>query len=63
MIRSLRSLLIRLSRWLGSLFKVERPVMRCPYYHIIDTRMPRYEIVDGEWVLVVPPKETPSPCD
>lgn len=52
MIRFLRNLLTRVSRWMRSLFMVERPVMRCPYYHVIDTRMPRYEIVNGEWVRV-----------
>lgn len=46
----------RVSRWLDSLFGVKRRMTwrQKHFYHTIDTRLPRYEIVNGQWEKVSP---------
>lgn len=48
----------RVSRWLDSLFGIKRRMtwrqQQQHFYHVIDTRLPRYEIVNGQWEKMNP---------
>jgi hypothetical protein len=43
----------RVSRWLDDLQGIKRRLTwrQRMFYHIIDTRLPHYDFVGGEWVL------------